>query len=326
ARRTVDWQVDAAFRYAPLKIGKLDVSAGNTTADFNRVDGNLRLINSLASLFFAENPIRFYQRKYVSAMNRIDAANGLQLETGIAFEKRTALENNTSYSFFGKEPSPNIPAGQTAPMPAHTALRTTVRLHYTPRYYYRIRNGRKYYEYSHHPAFMLEYGKGIPSGSVASASYDRLEVGIRQKIAINAFDRFNYSVNAGTFLSSGRIYFPDFKHFETNELWITASSPDNSFALPDNYAFSTSERWLQAHASYSSMYLLFKNLPFLQNSLFEETLHARLLWTPANDYVEAGYSAGFGDIVQAGVFVGFDGWKYRGVGIMISLPLLKMTE
>jgi hypothetical protein len=326
ARRTVNWQVDAAFRYAPLGIGELDVSAGNTTADFNRVDGNLRLVNSLASLFFARNPIRFYQRKYASAVNRIDVANGLQLETGIACEERTALENNTSYSFFGKEPAPNIPAGQTEPMPAHTAVRAFVRLHYTPRHYYRIRNGRKYYEYSRHPAFMLGYEKGIPSGSGASASYDRLEAGIRQKITINAFDHFNYFVNAGMFLSSDRIYFPDFKHFETNELWITASSHENSFALLDNYAFSTSERWLQAHAGYSSMYLLLKNLPFLQNYLFEESLHARLLWTPVNDYVEAGYSAGFGDLGRIGVFVGFDGWKYRGVGIMVSLPLLKVAE
>ncbi|MDR1601018.1 MAG: DUF5686 and carboxypeptidase regulatory-like domain-containing protein [Tannerella sp.] len=322
ARRTVNWQVDATFRYAPLKIGQMDFSAGNTTADFNRIDGNLRLVNSLASLFFAENPIRFYQRKYVSAMNRIDAANGLRLETGIACEERTALENNTSYSFFGKKPSPNIPAGQTAPMPAHTAVRATVRLQYTPRHYYRIRNGRKYYEYSHYPTFMLGYEKGIPPDNGTAVSYDRLEAGIRQQIRINAFDRFNYFVNAGTFLSSDRIYFPDFKHFDTNELWITASSPDNSFALLDNYVFSTSERWLQAHAAYSSMYLLLKNLPFLQNYLFDESLHARLLWTPANDYIEAGYSAGLGDVGRIGIFVGFDSWKYRGVGITVSLPLL----
>ncbi|MDR2119898.1 MAG: DUF5686 and carboxypeptidase regulatory-like domain-containing protein [Tannerella sp.] len=327
ARRTINRQVDGTLRYAPSKIGELNVSLGNTSADFNRDNGDMRLINSLASLFFARNPIRFYQRKYASVVNRIDAANGLRLETGFAREKRTALENNTSYSFFGGTPAPNIPGGQSLPMPAHTATRATVRLDYTPRHYYRIRsNGRKYYEYSPYPTFTVGYEKGFYTGNGASTSYNRLEASIRQKITINMFDKIGYFVNVGTFLSSDRVYFPDFKHFNTNELWITASSPENSFGLLENYTFSTSERWLQAHVNYSSMYLFIKNLPFLQNSLFEESLYARLLWTPAKDYTEAGYSIGFGDVGHAGVFVGFDGWKYDGIGITISFPLSNILK
>jgi hypothetical protein len=128
----------------------------------------------------------------------------------------------------------------------------------------------------------------------------------------------------GAFLSSGRVYFPDCKHFRTNELRITEASLNNSFSLLDNYAFSTSERWLQAHAGYSSMYLFLKNLPFLQNYLFSETLHARLLWTPVKDYIEAGYSVGLGDIGWIGIFVGFDSRTYDGVGFTVSLPLLRL--
>ncbi|MDR1406716.1 MAG: DUF5686 and carboxypeptidase regulatory-like domain-containing protein [Tannerella sp.] len=323
ARRTVSWQVDALYRYAPLRGGRLTLSGGNITADFNLHDGNDRMIHSLASLFLAGNTIRFHQRKYIGAANQIDLASGLQLSAELSYETRNALENRTSYRFFGNAPSPNIPHGQTSPMPAHTALRTGIRLDYTPRHYYRIRHGRKYYEHSLYPTFTLRYEKGIPTGS-ASASFDRLEAGVRQHIATNAFDHFEYTVNAGAFLTARSVYFPDFKHFNTNELRISSASMYESFSLLDNYAFSTSRRWLQAHAGYNSMYLFLKNLPFLQRYLFEESVHMRMLWTPAGEYLEAGYSIGFGDVGRAGVFVGFDRRTYNGAGFTISLPLFRI--
>jgi len=79
---------------------------------------------------------------------------------------------------------------------------------------------------------------------------------------------------------------------------------------------------MQAHANYHSMYLLLKRLPFLQRAFFEESIHARLLCTPLTKYVEAGYSIGFENIGRIGIFVGFDKWKYHGIGITISIPFL----
>lgn len=326
ARKTVNWYVDGTLDYAPRLSGNLTVSGGNTTADYAGKDGSLRIINSFASLLFSKNPIRFYQKKFAEVSNRIDLINGLQLTTGISFEKRNALNNHTSYSFWGDGPAANLPSGQLLPMPDNTALKASVGLEYTPGYYYSLHRGRKRYRRSAYPTFSLHYEKGIPTGDASSASFDRLEAGVRQKVVLNAFDQIVYSVNAGKFLSDKHLYFPDYKHFSTSDLFVSAYSLDNSFRLLNRYLYSTGERWLQAHLNYSSNYLLLKRLPFLQSYIFNEALHARSLWIPGRNYSEFGYSVGLDEIARIGVFVGLDKGRYDATGFTISIPLLNLLE
>jgi hypothetical protein len=225
-----------------------------------------------------------------------------------------------SYNFFGKEPSPNLPGEQLIPMPDNTLTKVAVKLEYTPRYHYRIRDGRKRYAYSKYPTFTFNYEKGIATDNDHSASFDKAEFGIHQQISFNAFNRLEYLANTGTFLSSKRVYFPDFKHFNNNELFFTTNPRRNSFCM-SNYSYSTDKNWAQIHLNYTSSYLFIKNLPFLQKYLFEESIYARTLFIPGTNYSEIGYSIGFFKIVEAGVFVGFKKGKYDAVGFTFSLPL-----
>jgi hypothetical protein len=325
ARRTALWQIDATLRYAPMRNAELFVSGGSHTTDFNAESGDLRLFNALASLFFAENPAKLYHKEYIEARHKIDVANGLILTSGLTYEKRRALENIQSYSFFGKTPASNLPAGQT-PMPLHTAVKASLGLDYTPRLHYRIRQGRKIYAHSAYPTFSIRYEKAFGGAAANAASFDRLEVGLHQEININPFDRFDYRLQAGAFLSSKYMQFPDYKHFDTPGLPLTAVSLESHFSLPANYMYSTSKQWLQVHLNYASAYLFIKRLPFLQNYLFNEAVHLRSLWIPGKNYQEAGYSIGLGDIGRIGVFAGFEGGKYQAAGFSLSLPLLKFKN
>lgn len=322
ARKTVNWQIDGTFHYAPFRNGELSISGGNTTADFNR-HGTLRLINTLASLFFGENPVKFYQKKFVEASNTIDLANGLTLKTGLAYEKRNALDNRQSYSFFGSKPSSNLPRGQMSPIPTHTSTQANIEIAYTPKYYYwKTSSGRKQYSHSLYPTLMLYYQTGIAGNSSTAASYSRLETMIKQEIKFNLFDKLDYTINVGKFLESKRLYFPDYKHFSTNDFFLSGSNIYSTFSLLDNYKYSADNQWLQAFVNYSSSYLLLKNLPFLQNYLFDEAFHVRTLCLPSRNYTEAGYSLGFPGIARAGVFVSFDKGKYDATGFTLSLPFL----
>jgi hypothetical protein len=204
----------------------------------------------------------------------------------------------------------------------HTATLATLQLSYTPRHYYRMDGGRKRYVKSDYPTFTVRYEKGIPVGGGRAASFDRLEMAVMQQVRMNAFDNFLYRANAGTFLSSKQLYFPDYKHFPTSQLPVTAQPLFNTFSLLSDYNNSTTGSWLQAHATYASSYLLLKHLPFLQNYLFNEAIHFHSLWTSRREYFELGYSAGFGEFMRAGVFVGSNQFRYLAVGITISLPFL----
>jgi hypothetical protein len=325
ARRTVNWNAEALFNYARMRRGELKVAGGDLSADFNGSSGNSRIINSLASLLLAENRIKFYRRQFVEAENHIDLTNGLSLRAGLSYQKRNSLANNTSFSFFGKEPYTNLPKHEYDDLePAHTATVASLRLAYTPRFHYRITEGRKIYVRSAWPTFSIYYRKAIPVfGGDNAASFDLLEAGINQGINLNLFDNFVYGVNAGMFLSSKQVYFPDYKHFATSQLPLTAQRLDNTFSLLSDYTWSTDRKWLQIHATYTSMYLLVKNLPFLQNYLFNESIHLRTLWTNNREYLELGYSLGLGDIGRAGIFVGSNRLKRPDFGITVSIPLLK---
>ena len=323
AGKSINWQIDGSYQYAPMRRGNVSLSGGQTTADYNGESGTLLAINSIASLFFGENPVKFYKKKFVALSNTVELANGLPLTTGISYEKRNALHNRQSYNFFGNTPSSNLPNGQLMPMPDNSAMKVKIRLAYTPQYHYWKHRGKKMYIYSDYPTFSIQYETGISTGSQKSASFNKLEGNISQTIKISEFDRIGYTVNGGKFLSDKRVYFPDFKHFDINELFITGSSLDNSFCLFDNYIYSTNKQWLQAHLNYTSDYLLFKRLPFLQKYMFNEALHTRTLWIPGKSYSEFGYSVGFSNIARIGVFVGLEKGKYDAVGFTISLPVLK---
>ncbi|MDR2382651.1 MAG: DUF5686 family protein [Prevotellaceae bacterium] len=321
ARQAVNWQAGGTLGYAPAKNGKFTVAGGNSTFDFNQIGGSSRLVNSIFSIVNANNSIKFFQKRYISVSNRIDVANGFFVTANAGYESRNALENNISYNYYNRKPSPNIPDEQSTPMPVNTLTYLSVRLEYTPRYRYRMRDGRKQYVSSKYPTFTFNYEKGIPTDNDRSASFDKAEFSIHQEIPFNAFfNRLEYLANIGAFLSSKRVYFPDFKHCNSNELFFTTNPLRNSFCMA-NYSYSTDKIWFQMHLNYTSSYLFIKNLPFLQKYLFEESLYARTLFIPGTNYSEIGYSLGMFKIAEAGVFVGFKKGKYSVVGFTLSLPL-----
>src|SRR5690606_16761814 len=96
--------------YAPMSLGKLNISTGHISRDINSINGESRLMNTITSLDLGQSFIRFYDSHYVKANNSIYIANGLQLYTGIEIDKRSALNNNTSFNIVGREVSPNTPS------------------------------------------------------------------------------------------------------------------------------------------------------------------------------------------------------------------------
>ena len=319
ARKEVDFVIDGQLIYAPLRNGHFSASAGNTIADYAGQFGPDRLLNALGSILFAENTAKFYQKKFATVSNEIDLANGLKLTTSFSYENRNDLDNNTSWNLFNKVPKDNRPRGWTT-MPNHESYNASFGLEYTPRYYYHIFEGKKKYLHSAYPTLRLRYDKGFAGKSAINSSFDKIEASFHQSIRLNLFNKLYYESSVGAFLSAKQTYLPDYKHFNSIELLLTGKSFNNSFTL-DNYTYVTNERWAQLFVTYSSQYLLLKQLPFTQRYLFDEAIHLKTLWIPGVNHNEAGYSIGLGDAGRIGVFFGFQDLKYDNFGFVISLPL-----
>lgn len=323
ARRTGIYQFDATFRYAPMRQGELTLSASDATEDYAGEYATARLINSLASLLFAENASRLYRRQAIGLTHRIGVAKGLHVLAGLHVERRRALANATSFSFFGGRPAENIPNGFTLPvMPDHTAWIADVRVTYTPRRPYDLRKGEKYAVETHRPTFLLRYRGGLPLGGSEPADFSMLSAGVTQRIPIGIFHSFRYGVEGGFFLSARRLHLPDRRHFTSAPLHVSDRPLSATFQLLNPYAYAADTRWLQLHADFTSSYLLLKQLPFLQPFPFDEALHLHTLLQPGHRHIEAGYSLGHSDIGRVGLFVGWDNDRRRMIGFTVSLPLL----
>lgn len=327
ARKRINWYLDGTYRYAPLHFGQLNLTLGNRTEDYNGNDGMVRFINSISSLCFAENPVRFYQNRFLGVSNRIEPVNGLTVTPMMMLAKRNALENRTGYNFQKKSPQANLLPAEYGEMPDNTALKAGVDLSYTPRQHYRITKGYKQYTRSNYPSLLLGYEQAISTGNKASASFIRVQLAVEQQIKINAFNEISYNVEAGRFFgSSRRIYFPDFKHFDTNQLFVSGRELNRSFSLIDQYEYATDRQWAQGHLNWTSEYLLLKRIPFLQAVPLSEALHLHSLQIPSVNYSEVGYSVGIEDLFRVGVFCGFRNAVYSGIGFVISIPLLQQIK
>jgi hypothetical protein len=328
ARKALIWKTDFSFDYAPRKLGKVQLSAGKTSEDFSGAFGVDRFANASYSLFYGENPAKFYEKTYIKLSNSVDIANGLQSVIRLEFAKREQLENHTTWNILGRKNNrtPNIPE-YTGPLHSEQSdlAKYTVGLIYTPEYYYRITDGKKQYVRSRFPTFSAVYQQGFSSGSGDNyARFSRLELGVEQNLKSGVFSRFNYSLKAGKFFNKNAFNYIDNRHFQSggNLLW-NMEGWRSSFALLPLYAYSTNKEWVQAFANYQTDYLLLKRIPYFQGKMFTENLQAKFLHTPDKKYYsEWGYSVDLpADIAGIGAFVAFDAFKYNGVGIQIAIPL-----
>jgi hypothetical protein len=308
------------LRYAPMLRGEFNLTAGLASRDFHGDGGGIRPNeNTVASLIFRRNYLKIYQDNFVEATNTIDLANGLVLTVGAKFARRLGLENTSDYSLFYRKErvyTPNIA------MPGHNALTFAAELRYTPRQYYRISRGRKETVRSAWPTFSAGWRKGVrgPWGSVVD--FDHLFGGLRQTIRIGPGASIGYTVLGGVFVNTSNLFFADVRHFDTADIPFVNHSMvgGTTFQLLPYYRYSTADRYLQAHLSYSARFFLMRIVPWFHDKLWMEGLQVNYLTTPAMPhYTELGYTIGL--FWQAGVFVGFEGTKFRSWGAKLSIPL-----
>ncbi len=331
-RRTVRWNTNAGLTYAPLRRGNIHLAFGQTTTDFNEFEGIHPFENTVASLFFRRNYQKLYKNDYIRLGNAIDIANGLQLTTDIQYARRKMLDNVSDYSFFyrdAREYTTNIPvnAELTEPPVDHTAASFSVRIDYTPRSYYRIdRNNRKRPVKSDFPTFSVGWRKGVKNMFGSDCDFDHLNVGVYHSIETGLMQKLTYSLRGGMFVNDKSVFFPDFKHFRTVEIPVTMGTIEGrTFNLLEYYRYDTSDKYAEVHVSFTAPFLVLKYLPFFNNRLWEESLLLNYLYTPEmKNYIEAGYTIGL--FWKAGIFVGFENFKYRSVGAKLSIPIARFVN
>jgi hypothetical protein len=329
ARKKFDAELSYQQRLNGMTNSWVSVSAGTTTADYNRISGLNTMTNDFYTIWLEENYKRFYRRDFLQVMWSRDLANGLNLNATIDYSENSPLTNHSSYSLIkydDREIQPNIPSNNTMlpwQLEKHQSLIGRLVLEYTPRHRYSIRNRTKMYAESKYPTYSLVY-KGAFSGILGSDTrFDLVKIGMRQRVKFGIDEHFSYNISAGTFLNSSKLYFEEFQHFNTQPIGFMFNSSENSFKLLPFYQYSTQKSFLEVHANWESRRLILKQLPIIKNFSFSENLFVNFLSIPElKNYTEVGY--GLKRVfmfLNVDAVAGFENGKYRSARIKVSLNL-----
>lgn len=317
------------YTYAPMHRGKFELNFGRFSEDFNSRESAISpFINSVSSLFFKTNFARFYEDRYVKIANQVDLFNGLVLRTKLEWKKTSQLENSTNYSFIDNTDNyeRNLPANDevtAGQLAGQVSAKYGVRLEYTPKYYYRIRDGIKTMSHSYFPTFYVGYEKGVSNIFSSTSDFDYLNAGLSHTIDFSQSSSLFWDINAGLFTNNRQLHFSDFAHVQTQTSPVLPHEYRHSFYVPNYYALSTSDRFLNGFISYKSPLILLKYLPVLSNTLWREMVWAGYYSSPVNPYhTEFGYT--LLEVLYStnvGVFVGFDKMNFTKVGINMAFRI-----
>ncbi len=324
-RKRLLWDFTLTTTYSPMRLGRLMLTGGERSSDISDNSSVTRDINSYATYFFGLNPVKFYSKRWLELRNEIDIITGLRLSLSVTYREGTPLSNGDLKSLFGKIPESNTPISLYGTEDSeHKSLFYSASVSYTPEHYYRVREGVKRYVRSRYPTFQLYTRATLPVKGDIFSSYGMAGMRISQRFRTGLYGSFYYSADAGAFYNRKKISLTDYKHFRSSAIGVTESGFSNSFLLLDNYKLSTPESWITAFIEYSSDYLVLNRLSFLNSQLLYESVHLKSIWLPEKKitHTEIGYSFGLKQLIRGGLFIGFDGIGYSGIGFIVEIPIL----
>jgi hypothetical protein len=127
----------------------------------------------------------------------------------------------------------------------------------------------------------------------------------------------------GKFFNNEKMFFADYKHFNTSPLWVKAANNIDMFRTIAFYERSTNNAYAQSHIQYDHSRILLKRLPFLAGKLFREKIFFNGLITADNmPFYELGYGIDqLFLIFNAEIVTGFSAGNHRYTGVRIGVPL-----
>ncbi len=328
-RKTLMGNLGIKYNYAPMHRGTFELNGGSYSEDFNNREQAISpFINSVSSLFFKTNFARFYDNRGIKLSNKVDLLNGMVLQAKAEWKNTRQLINSTNFSFIDNTDNylPNLPANNevTANQLANQiSSNVGIRLEYTPKYYYRIRNGIKNMSHSDFPTIYIGYEKGLRNIFSSTSDFDYLNAGLTYAIEFSQTSSLAWDINVGWYPNNQQIHFSDFAHAMTQTSPVLPHEYRHSFYVPNYYALSTADRFINGFVSYKSPFIILKYLPVLSNTLWREMLWAGYYSSPTNPHhTEIGYT--LLEVLYStniGIFAGFDKLQFTKFGINMSFRI-----
>ena len=171
--------------------------------------------------------------------------------------------------------------------PNHTGFVMGGTLAYTIAQKYITRPDGRFYVESKYPRIEFTYRKGIPNVFSSDVNYDFISAEIFQKdLHFLLIGKSSFLIGAGKFLTTRKLYYPDWKHFRANRSFIFDADVRN-FHFLDFYIFNTKSQYFEAHYQHNFGSFFINKIPLLRKLKLEEIVGMSYLTTPEkNNYKE----------------------------------------
>lgn len=265
----------------------LTLSGGVQVQQFNSSNPINALENSIATLFFEENYMKLYERRFVQLNYSEELFNGFRFYSGVSYENRSALFNTTDQTFYPKRNkeytsnNPLDPTSASAPFENHNIVKVNVSARINFDQDYLSYPDRKVNLFSEkYPTLVLGYEKGLGATN-SNYNFDQIKARLTQSFNIADKGRFRYNLRAGKFFNADDIAFMDFQHFNGNQ--INVSQRGNYTDVFNNlgyYDLSTNDSYLEMHAEHDFNGFILGKIPLLNKLNFNLVVGAHSLSTP----------------------------------------------
>ncbi len=319
-RKEFYWSLTSDYDYWPERQATIHLSIGNG----NRIYSSdvLDELKAFPDSLFDFNLIHldYFHDLFFNLKHSIEVTNGLKIGVGVSVHRRTPVKKS---KFVILDPSLEIPPDYLNKIRTnYISFAPSVRVEWTPGLYYYMNGRRKMNLYSYFPTFAVDYERGIRGVFNSTGEYERIEFDLQHRINLHLMRNLFYRVGFGFFTNQDEMYFVDFANFSRSSL-PTGWNDDigGMFQLLDGRWYNSSNRYIRAHITYETPFLLLRHLNKYSRYVQNERFYLSGLVVPhLKPYIEFGYGIGT-HIFDLGVFIGFKNWKYSQIGCKFTFEL-----
>jgi hypothetical protein len=225
-------------------------TAGRNLRQFNPLGPITPFYNSLYTLFTGDNFAKLFEQEHISIEADVEPANGLRLKVNTEWARRYRLENLSRFED-RRDYTPNNPDPDFTD---HTAFTLGVELSYRFNQQFRIARGKRRDVPQNNPRVYLGYRGGFNMLG-GETRFDYVDVGYAQgwDWGYAGLTRFDFSM--GTYMTSEKLTFADFKHFNGIQNLFLQPVQDpmsdlRQFSVLAYYSNSTGTQFLEVHVQH----------------------------------------------------------------------------
>jgi len=268
------------------------LNVGSDYLDLNN-KGTINLFyNTLTTLFDGNNFLKLYKANFLAFSAQREILDGLMVTGGTEISRRIPLRNISYKPLFDKAANtitsnnPLNPGDDENIFPVNNSFSVETNISYTYGQRYTTRPDGKIYENARYPTIKFNYRKGIPNVFNSAVNYDFISTDLFQdKIKTGLFGYGSFYLSAGKFIHTKSLFYPDMKHFTGNQTAIYNPLFPN-FHFLDYYAFSTNDKYFEAHYEHNFLGLFLRKIPLIRKLKLEEIIGGAYLTQPMNNYKE----------------------------------------